>query len=36
MAVPMSVGDHGANTAGHEPKSTTRARVTPAGALAGV
>ena len=34
MAVPMNVGDHGASTTGHEPKSTTRARVTPAGALA--
>ena len=36
MAVPMNVGDHGAGTAGHEPRSTTRARVTPAGALAWV
>ena len=34
MAVPIKVGDHGARTAGHEPRSTTRARVTPAGALA--
>ncbi len=36
MAVPIKVGDHGARTAGHEPRSTTRARVTPAGALAWV
>ena len=36
MAVPINVGDHGARTAGHEPRSTTRARVTPAGALAWV
>ena len=28
MAVPINVGDHGARTAGHEPKSATRARVT--------
>ena len=36
MAVPIKVVDHGARPAGHEPKSTTRARVTPAGALAWV
>jgi len=34
MAVPMNGVDHEAGTAGHEPKSTTRARVTPAVALA--
>ena len=37
VAVVMpKIGDHGAETAGHEPKCTTRARATPAGALAWV
>ena len=35
VAIPK-IGDHGAETAGHEPKLATRARVTPAGALAWV
>ena len=35
MVVPK-IGDHRADTAGHEPKLATRARVTPAGALAWV
>src|SRR4029078_12454043 len=33
VAIPK-IGDHGAETAGHEPKMATRARDTPAGALA--
>ena len=36
MAVPMKACDHEAITAGHEPRSATRARATPAGALAWV
>ena len=37
VAVAMpKIGDHGAITAGHEPRLATRARATPAGALAGV
>jgi hypothetical protein len=35
VAIPK-IGDHGAETAGHEPKLATRARATPAGALAWV
>ena len=35
VAIPK-IGDHGAERAGHEPKSATRARATPAGALAWV
>ena len=35
MAVPMRC-DHGAEAAGHESKLATRARATPAGALAWV
>ena len=37
VAVAMpKIGDHRAETAGHEPKVATRARATPAGALAWV
>jgi hypothetical protein len=37
VAVAMpKIGDHGAVTAGHEPRLATRARATPAGALAWV
>ena len=35
VAIPK-IGDHGAERAGHEPKLATRARATPAGALAWV
>ena len=35
VAIPK-IGDHGAVTAGHEPRLATRARATPAGALAWV
>jgi hypothetical protein len=35
MVVPK-IGDQSDDTAGHEPKLATRARVTPAGALAWV
>ena len=35
VAIPK-IGDHGAETAGHEPRWATRARATPAGALAWV
>ena len=34
MAAPMNIGDHWAEAAGHESRWATRARVTPAGALA--
>ena len=36
MAVPIKACDHEAITAGHEPRLATRARATPAGALAWV
>ena len=36
MAVPMKRCDHRAEAAGHESKLATRARATPAGALAWV
>ena len=35
MVVPK-IGDHGAEAAGHESRKATRARATPAGALAWV
>ena len=36
MAVPIKACDHEASTAGHEPRLATRARATPACALAWV
>ena len=36
IAVPIKACDHEAGTAGHEPRLATRARATPAGALAWV